>query len=323
MAAGIQQQTIRPVAGGPQGIRRAVRKTLRKPQFWFGACTLVPLLAWYGTFALWSIARAVWLAFIRYRLLNPTHSPFAGFTNFQNLFADALFWQTLGNSVVWGILGLIGIPIALGIAVCLASVRRGRTLYQTLIFVPVVLSLVSLIVLVRYLLDPQIGPIDQILNLVGLPTSQFLNSSNSALPTLVGFAIWKGMGINIVILTAGLLNIPQELLEAAQIDGAGGWKRFRRITLPLVQPTLNLVLVLGVIGALQEYTIPRVMTSQGLGQPGGGPDNSTYLLNMYIYDTGLGNLQFGQATAAALVEFALTLFLTLVVLRALRLKWSY
>ena len=194
--------------------------------------------------------------------------------------------------------------------------KRGRTLYQALIFVPVVLSLISVIVLVRYLLDPSIGPIDAILTKLHLPTSTFLQSTQTALATLVGFSIWKGAGVTIVILTAGLLNIPGELIDAARVDGANAWHRFWRITLPLLQPTLNFVIVISAIGSLQIYTEPKVMTN-------GGPDNATYVLNMFIYDTGFGNLQFGQAAAASLIEFAITLVLTLVMLRLLRLKWSY
>jgi multiple sugar transport system permease protein len=248
-----------------------------------------------------------------------------GWDNFRALFSDPIFGISLRNSVEWGILlNLFGLPIELGIALCLASVKRFRTLYQTLIFVPVVLSLVSVVVLARYLLDPMIGPIDRYLADLHLPTSPFLQSSDSALPTLVGFAIWKGWGITVVILTAGLMNIPRELLEAAEVDGTNAWHRFWHITLPLLQPTLNFVVVLGVINALQEYTIPTVMTGGSGGvSGGGGPDNATTLLNMYIYNVGIGNLQFGQAAAASLIEFAFTLFLTLVVLRALRMRWSY
>jgi ABC-type sugar transport system permease subunit len=182
--------------------------------------------------------------------------------------------------------------------------------------VPVVLSLVAVLLLVRFLFDPENGPIDGILRNLHLPTSTFLGSSHTALPTAVGIGIWKGMGVTIVILTAGLLNIPGEMNDAARIDGANEWQRFWRVTLPLLQPTLNLIIVLGVIGALQEFTIPQVLT-------GGGPDNATYLLNVYIYQTAFQSLAFGRAAAAALVEFGITLVLTLVVLRALRLKWSY
>lgn len=319
MKTSMPRGVVRPVRVTPGAghVRRTVVKTLRKPQFWFGVVIFVPLLVWYATFAYWPILQAFRLAVINYHLMNPTASPFVGLNNFANVLADPTFPIALGNSMLWGLMGVVaGIPLALFIAMCLANVRHGRTLYQTLIFVPVVLSLVSIIVLVRYLLDPDTGPIDAFLRLAHLPTSTFLGSSTTALPTSVAFGIWKGMGGTIIILTAGLLNIPAELIDAARVDGANEWQRFWRITLPLVQPTLNLIIVLGVIGALQEFTIPQVLT-------GGGPDNATYLLNVYIYNTAFQQLQFGRASAAALIEFAITLVFSLGVLRLLRLKWSY
>jgi len=317
MKASIGQQLARPSSTGSQDILKRLRKATHASQFWFVLAAIVPLLVWYGIFAAWALVRGVSLAFMTYHLINPDLNKFVGLQNFRSVFNDPLFFLSLGNSALWGVMGnFVGLPLCLAVAVCLVSVRHGRNLYQTLIFVPVVLSLVSVIVLVRYMLDPGIGPIDRILGLLHLPQSTFLDSIHTALPTLVGFAIWKGWGVTIVILTAGLLNIPGELMDAASVDGTTGWQRFWKITLPLLQPTLNFVLILGVIGSLQEYTIPFVMTN-------GGPDNGTLLLNMYIYNVGLGNLQFGQAAAASLVEFAITLFLTLVVLRLLRLRWSY
>ncbi|MGH2347228.1 MAG: carbohydrate ABC transporter permease, partial [Chloroflexota bacterium] len=154
------------------------------------------------------------------------------------------------------------------------------------------------------------------LQLVHLPQSGFLTDGNAALPTAALFGSWKGLGISIVILAAGLLNIPTEVNDAARIDGANEWGRFRYITLPLVQPTLNLVVILGVIGALQEFTIPQVLT-------GGGPANSTMTINLYIYNLAFQNFQFSQASAAALVEFAITMVLTLGTLRLTRMSWSY
>ena len=317
MKASIGQQMVRPSSTGSQDILQRLRRATRASQFWFVVAAIVPLLIWYGIFAAWALVRGVSLAFMTYHLINPDLNRFVGLENFGSVFNDPLFFLSLGNSALWGIMGnFAGVPLCLAVAVCLVSVRRGRNLYQTLIFVPVVLSLVSVIVLVRYMLNPAIGPIDRILGFLHLPQSTFLESIHTALPTLVGFAIWKGWGVTIVILTAGLLNIPGELMDAASVDGTNAWQRFWLIILPLLQPTLNFVVVMGVIGALQEYTIPAVMTQ-------GGPDSGTTLLNMYIYNIGFGNLQFGQAAAGSLVEFAITLFLTLVVLRLLRLRWSY
>jgi ABC-type sugar transport system permease subunit len=261
------------------------------------------------------VIQAFRISLIHYRLLGPGR--FVGLDNFRELFDDPLFSTSLKNSVEWGAISvLVGIPLALCIALCLAGVARGRNLFQSLIFVPVVVPLVSTILIAKYLLDPVVGPLDNLLASLHLPTSGFLTDGNAALPTAVLFGTWKGLGVTIVILTAGLLNIPTEVNDAARIDGAGDWARLRHITLPLVQPTLNLVVILGVIGALQEFTIPQVLT-------GGGPANGTMTINLYIYNLAFQNFQFSLASAAALVEFAITMVLTLMTLRLTRMNWSY
>ncbi len=301
----------------PGGIRRTVLKTLRRPQFQFGVVTLVPILIWYSIFVFWSVIQGFHLSLIYYRIVDPSRSRFLGLDNFRALFNDPLFSTSLKNSLAWGILGMvIGIPLALAISLCLVNVKRGRTLYQTLIFIPVVLALISVVLLIKIVFDPEIGPVNQVLSALHLPTSRWLTSSDSALPTSVLIGIWKGIGVTIVILTAGLLNIPTELNDAARVDGAGPFGRFWHVTLPLLQPTLNLILILGVINGLQEFTLPQTLTQ-------GGPSNATYLLNLYIYNLAFATLQFGQAAAAAIVEFAITLGLTLITLRLTRVNWSY
>ena len=143
-----------PAAGG---IAHAVSKVLHRPQFWFGFVTLAPLLAWYSVVSFWSVIQAFRIALIHYRLLGPGR--FVGLDNFRNLFDDPLFGTALKNSVEWGAISvLVGIPLALGIALCLAGVARGRNLFQSLIFVPVVVPLVSTILIAKYLLDPAVGP---------------------------------------------------------------------------------------------------------------------------------------------------------------------
>jgi multiple sugar transport system permease protein len=315
--SGVSGGYLTPQAGRRPSVRRAVLKTLRKPQFRFGALTLTPILIWYIVFVFWSVIQGFRLAVINYRIIDPSRSRFVGLNNFRYLLNDPLFPIALKNSIAWGLLSVVvTIPVALGVSLCLVNVKRGRNLYQTLIFVPVVLSLISVVLLIKVLFDPQIGPVNAALSALHLPTSQWLNNSTTALPTAVGIGIWKGIGVTIVILTAGLLNIPTEVIVAARVDGAGPFGRFFHITLPLLQPTLNLVLILGVIGGLQEYTLPQTLTQ-------GGPDNATYLLNIYIYNLAFQTLQFSQAAAAALVEFAITLVLTLLTLRLTRVTWSY
>jgi ABC-type sugar transport system permease subunit len=303
------------MASRQRGLVYQVGRVLQRPQFWFGFTILAPLLVWYSVVSFWSVIQAFRISLIHYRLLGPGR--YVGLDNFRELFDDPLFSTALKNSVEWGAISvLVGIPLALVIALCLANVAHGRNLLQGLVFVPVVVPLISTILIAKYLLDPVVGPIDALLSWLHLPASGFLSDGNAALPSSALFGTWKGLGVTIVILTAGLLNIPTELIDAARIDGAGDWARLRHITLPLVQPTINLVVILGVIGALQEFTIPQVLT-------GGGPANATLTLNLYIYDLAFQNFQFSVASSAALVEFAITLVLTLMTLRLTRMQWSY
>jgi len=294
-----------------------VRKTLRKPQFWFGLSVLGPTLIWYGLFGLWPVINAFWISVVNYKIMDPLSSPFVGADNFKQTFDNFLFPIAVKNTLAWAALQFVAmLPISLLISLLLASVVRGRNIYQALIFLPVVIPLVAVALLFRMLLDPDVGQLDTILSTFNLPNSPFLNSSTTALPTAVGIAVWKSMGFYVVILTAGILNIPKELNEAALVDGANRLQRAWRITLPLLGHTLALITVLLMINGVQEFTLPFILTS-------GGPNNATYLLNLFIYNEAFTNLHFGMATAAALLEFLLILVISLVQLRLLRPKWSY
>jgi len=307
--------------GQQRTARQALRKTLRKPQFWFGLAILGPTFVWYAVFAFGPILRAFQLSTLSYQVLHPGRSLFVGFDNFTTIFADPDFFPSLGRSLMWtALMALFVLPLSLGVSVCLASVARGRQIYQAIIFLPVVISVIAVALLFSILLDPQSGLVDTVLSALHLPTSQFLNNSSSALPTSVGIGAWKSLGFSVVILTAGLLNIPSDLDEAARIDGANDWQRFWRMTMPLLGHTLTLVTVLLVIGAVQEFTLPTVLYGN-LSSP--GPDNSVLLLNLYIYREAFSNLRFGTASAAALVEFGIILLFSLIQIRVLRPKWSY
>jgi multiple sugar transport system permease protein len=297
--------------------RYTLRKTLRRPQFWFGFTMLLPTLIWYWFFSYRPIIQAFRLSVVRYRILDPAASKFVGLDNFSTLFEHPLFWISVQNTLTWAVLAfLLMIPISMGIAVCLANIRRGRNLYQGLIFLPVVVSLVAVILMFRMLMDSEVGQFNQILRSLHLPESKWLASTSSALPTAVGIGVWKSLGFYVVILTAGLMGIPQELYDAALVDGANEWHRFWSITLPLIGHTLVLVTVLLAIGALQEFTLPYILTN-------GGPGNATYLYNLLIYSEAFTDLRFGTATAAALLQFFFILIISVLQLKLLRPSWSY
>ena len=309
--------TQRLPAKRARGPLHAIRQTLRKPQVWFGVSIIIPTLIWYWFFAYQPIILAFRLAVVKYQMLDPASSPFVGLDNFRQLFENPLFLISVRNTITWAIFSFVGmLPISLLISLCLVNVRRGRNFYQGLLFLPVVISLVAIALLFRMLMDPEVGQFNRILEGIGLPPFDWLSSSDTALPTAVGISIWKGLGFYVVILTAGMLNIPQEIHDAATVDGVGAWQRFRFMTLPLLSHTLALVMVILAIGALQEFTGVFVLTN-------GGPGNATYMYNLLIYQEAFQDIRFGTATAAALLQFVFIIIITILQLRLIRPSWSY
>ncbi|MHB0857219.1 MAG: carbohydrate ABC transporter permease [Anaerolineae bacterium] len=311
-----QSQTKRAPARRAQFMEEAGR-VLRRPQFWFGVAWIVPTIIWYYFFSFGPILRAFPIAAVRYNILDPGSSPFVGFGNFQALFNMPLFPIVVRNTITWAILAFsMMLPTAMVLSLCLANVRRGRNLYQALVFIPVVVSLVAISLLFRMLLDPDVGQVNRILRMVGLPESKFLTGSNTALPTSVVIGTWKGVGFHVVILTAGLMGIPEELYDAARVDGVNEWQRFWHVTLPLLGNTLLLITVMLAIGSLQEFGLPFVMTS-------GGPGDATRLYNLLIYNEAFQSLRFGTASAAALMQFVVILVVSIAQIKLLRPNWSY
>lgn len=296
---------------------QAVRKVLRKPQFWFGVVWTMPILAWYAFFSYGPVLRAFSMTTLNYNIVNPELSPFVGLDNFRSLFANRLFWTGIRNTLLWALFCYAGLlPLALILSVGLSRLRRGRNTYQAIAFLPVVVSLPAVCLLFLMVLDPQIGPVNRLLESIGLPTSKFLTNSSSALPTAAAVGIWKSVGFHVVILTAGLMAIPEEFYDAARVDGANEWQRFWRVTLPLLSNTLLLETVIIAIGSLQEFGIPYVLTR-------GGPGDATLMYNLFLYNEAFTNMRFGTATGAALLQFAVILVISIGQIKLLRPKWSY
>lgn len=295
------------------------RQTLQRPQFWFGAAVLVPIFLWYAVFAFWPILDAVFMSVVSYKLLEPTASKFVGLKNFQDLLSNDLFWVSLEHTLIYAVTLFVAIlPLSLLISSCLTSVIRGRNFYQFVIFLPVVVSLVAISLLFKYLMDPQVGLFDWILAILQLPQSKFLSGDESALFSVIGVDVWKSTGFYVVILTAGLLGIPQSMYDAAMVDGASALSRFFHVTLPLLGHTLALVSVLIMFQGLQVFTQVDVLPASP-----GGPGRSTYVMNLLVWDEAFQQLHFGVATAAAFVLFVLIFMVTLIQLKLIRPTWSY
>jgi ABC-type sugar transport system permease subunit len=312
------------LVGAPAVTRRAersraaiIRKTLRRPQFWFGAAALIPALVWYSLFAYLPILGGLYMAVVNYDFAAHTVKGFVGLRNFQLLLMDPLLFTALNNTALLAIMEFACLlPIGIFVATCLVNVRRGENFYQAAIFLPVVVSLVAVSLLFLSLMDPNTGLFNQLLRSFGLPTSQFLSETDSALPSVAAINIWKSLGFVVLLLASGMRNIPLELYDAARVDGVNEWQRFRFITVPLLGHTLLLVMVLLGIGVLQEYTSVAVLTQ-------GGPGTATYVLNILIVTQAFSNMRLGVAAAAAVVEFVLVFIISMVQLRLLRPNWSY
>ncbi|HEV8639381.1 MAG TPA: sugar ABC transporter permease [Chloroflexota bacterium] len=315
MTPGIGESRAAPAVA--RGLVATTRKVVRRPQFWFATIWLVPTVIWYSLFLFFPILRGFWLAVVDYNITNPAASPFVGLDNLRKLLLNPLLFVSLKNTVLLGALQFaIILPLALLVSTCLVNLTRGTASYQGVIFLPVVVSLVAVSLLFRMLMDPELGQFNQVLRALHLPTFKWLSSSDSALVSIAIIDIWKGLGFYVVLLTAGMLNIPSELYEAARVDGTNEWQRFWYMTLPLLRHTLVLVMIILAIGSLQVYTGPFVLTS-------GGPGYSTYVFNMLIVDEAFTNLRFGTAAVAALVQFGLVFIVSLVQLKLIRPRWSY
>jgi multiple sugar transport system permease protein len=299
------------------GKARLVRRVFRKPQFWFGALVLVPIFAWYAWLGFGPIIRALVMAVTKYKLMDPASSPFVGIDNFRTVFSYSVFWNSLRVTLTYAIVAfIVQIPLALFLSVCLNAVRRGQSLYRFIIFLPVVISFVAVALLFKMLMDPQIGLFNMGLRALGLPGSQFLSSTGTALASVIGVDIWKGTGFLVVILSAGMLNIPQELYDAGKVDGVTPWQEFWKLTLPLLGHTLALVCVLQLMSGLQAFGSAFLLT-------GGGPNFATYTLGILIYNTAFQEMRLSLATAAAFVMFVLVLGVTVIQLKLLRPRWDY
>ena len=302
-----------PVAHRSFGAKAA--KALRKPQFWFGLFVLVPIFLWYGFFAFGPLLRAFWMAMVQYDLMDPASSPFIGLKNFQLVFSYPLFWVAVQRTVTFSLLVYFGtLPLGIFVSMCLVSVARGRSLYQFVIYLPVVVSYVAIALLFRMLMDPQTGQFNQILTALGLPTSKWITGPNSALPSIAMIDVWKGLGFHVVIITAGLLGIPEEMYDASKVDGAGALHRFRFVTLPLLGNTLLLESVILVMGTLQAFTNAEVIGCAG---------DSCFWISRLVYAEAFTNMRFGFATASAFVLFAFILGLTILQIRFLKPDWQY
>ena len=229
-----------------------------------------------------------------------------GLSNYSQLFDPVLnpsVTPALIHTVIWTLLEYIYIvPLSLLLASCLVKINHGRTLFQIVLFLPVITPLVVVGLLMGHLFDPRIGLLNQALHAVGLPGSPWLHDPTLALPLAAGISAWRWLGLYTILFTAAMVNVPRDVGDAARVDGAGGWTLFRRITLPLLGHVLVLVLILLLVNSVQEYTLPGLLDATS----GFTPD-PLVMMNQVLYNIGINDLQLGVGSATATLECAITL----------------
>ena len=240
-----------------------------------------------------------------YALADPRNLRFVGLHNYFDLLATPMFWKALGNTCYFVFVGVpLSLAASLGAALLLdARAARFKALFRTSLFAPVVTTLVAVAVIWRYLFHTQYGLVNWLLGHAGIGPIDWLGDPHWAMPTIILFAVWKNFGYNMIIFLAGLQAIPEDLYEAARIDGASGWKQFRHVTLPMLGPVLLLVGILTMAGYFQLFAEPYVMTQ-------GGPLQSTVSVLYLMYEEGFKWWNLGNASAVAFLLFAIMTCIT-------------
>ena len=270
-----------------------------------------PFFILFAIFFLFPSVFALVLGFLRWNSLDtPT---FFGLRNYQRLFADSVFWTSVSNTVFYAAASLfIIVPLALLEAIVLnAKQLRFKTLWRIIYFSPIVCSTVAVSLVFRMLYNKDFGTINGLIMTLGGAPVDWLGNTSIAKFGVMGVVIWRWTGLLAVYFLAGLQAIPEELREAAAIDGASTVQRFFFITLPLLRPVLLFVSVIVAIGSMQIFDDPQILT-------GGGPANATLSIVQYLYVQGINNLLYGFASAVGLFLFIAIFILSLVQFRVFR-----
>lgn len=249
---------------------------------------------------------SIYFSFTTYSILQP--GEFIGLQNYKDLFHDPLFWKSVYNTIYFTVFFVpLSIIFGVALAMMLNMKVKGMAVYRTIFFLPTLVPHVALAVLWMWLLNPGFGLVNGLLNTIGIEGPAWLGSETWSKPSLILMSLW-GIGQAVVIYLAGLGDIPDDYYDAADVDGANWFQKTFHITLPLLTPVIFFNLVMGIIGAFQQFTLPYTLT-QGQGTPA----NSLTFYVMYLYDNGFKFFKMGYASAMAWILFIIIMALTAVV----------
>ncbi len=291
-------RTARPVSR-PQGGR------LRAGEL-AGAGFVTPFLIFYALFLILPLVLAVIMSLFNTSLVIPGLGRFVGLHNYGELFGDSYFWQAMWHTVLFTLVStppLVVLPLLFAIAVHRLS--HGQWFFRLAFFMPYILPSAVIALIWTFMYEPAFGLIDGILHFFGLGPAPWLSSTTLTLYSIVIVTVWWTIGFNFVLFVAGLQDIPRDLYEAAELDGATWWAQVRRITVPMLGRTITLVAVLQVIASLKIFDQVYLIT-----QGGGGPNFSARVALEYIYDYGFTSGRVGYGSAASLVLFVVILVIS-------------
>ena len=274
----------------------------RKRRFVYAG--LIPILLLFSLIYVYPIFSAFFVSLHDWELLSKTHN-FLAFKNYLKVFQDAVFRRSFYNTLYFTFVYLFfTLVIGLSLALFLDSlVKPFQTILEVILFLPVVTITVAGALVWKWMYNPSFGIINYLLGILGIGPFKFLASPKIVIPSIIIMALWKWIGINVIIFLAGLQSIPEEFYEAARIDGASAQFLFWRITLPLLKPTLEYIFVTNILAAMQVFTEIFMLTY-------GGPGISSRVVAFHIYETGFRFLKIGEASAVAFILFAFILIVT-------------
>ncbi len=303
--------TDAPAPGGPAVITRRGRRFGARGGL-AGYFFVTPSLLFLAVFVILPIIASVWYSFAFYDLMKPPR--LIGLDNYLKLLDDERYSRSITNTLLFAF-GTVptGVITSLALAVLINRSIRGIYTFRAMFYMPVVSSFVSVSLIWLWMYEPNFGLLNDILEWMALPRIKWLRSADTSMMSLVIVSVWKNMGLNMVIYLAGLQGIPPHLYEAAEIDGANGWRKFTKVTGPLLAPTTFFVVIVYFIGALQMFVQVWIMTTQvGNNVLTGGPLDSTVTVVVLIYSNAFEYLKMGYAAAMSVVLFLIISVVTLI-----------
>ncbi|WP_077622271.1 carbohydrate ABC transporter permease [Sediminibacillus massiliensis] len=275
---------------------------------------LAPALLLYTVFAILPILQSFYYSFMEWDGFS--EMTFVGLTNFQQLFQDSLFWNSVKNNIYVVLASVFGqVPIALFIALLLNRKLKGLKIFRTIGFLPVVLSTVVISLTWSLIYNSENGMINEFLRAIGLGAlaQNWLGDTQWSMIAVCATVIWQFVGLYLIIFLAALQNVPEEVLEAARIDGANEWTTTWKITVPMIWDTIIVAVILCIAGSLKTFDLIYVMTN-------GGPSHSTDVMALYMFNETFSQLQYGYGSAVSVVIFFFSLLLIFIVTKLLGRK---